>query len=536
MAYPTGIELCNVTVGSSLDFFGVPQATTVEVTAVLGGSSDRLIWAATGQVMVAGESTHKAAAGETISFDVPNPDQPGFLDGSGNDVRNWSYTATVLVGGKRWVQAFQPTAGQTVIDLDLVPEGQVSAPTSAPTQYVTSVNGEVGDVVIETGGGTGGGDGASAYEIAVANGFIGTESAWLDSLQGAPGSDATVTISNIPAGMVLFVRYDNTNDLWPARPTSRSDISVNWHGGLIQPTEMIDGDLWITASTPVDPEPEPDVEAPSIPTGLLSLAITETGFTLSWDASTDNTAVTGYEVLLDGVPNSLPTVNNTTISGLTPETVYQLTVRARDEAGNWSAPSAPLTVTTAAGGGAPTIDGAFSIVGTNEGGNYQSYLGGTVMPVQTDGPVILATAFYADAADWEAVGGSLWVPVEASAAVGSSATINIHVGNSAGLETPPLATATIASLALGANKIAFPATVPIPAGTAVWLSVTLSVGTWWRWDPTYTTAIKSADANVYQAGETNAWGTRSRWLYPGGGNSGTAKHIYGLDLLFKGAA
>lgn len=33
-------------------------------------------------------------------------------------------------------------------------------------------------------------DGKSAYEIALANGFVGTESAWLASLKGADGKDA----------------------------------------------------------------------------------------------------------------------------------------------------------------------------------------------------------------------------------------------------------------------------------------------------------------------------------------------------------
>lgn len=36
-------------------------------------------------------------------------------------------------------------------------------------------------------------DGASAYEIAVANGYIGTETQWLASLVGPPGSDADIT-------------------------------------------------------------------------------------------------------------------------------------------------------------------------------------------------------------------------------------------------------------------------------------------------------------------------------------------------------
>lgn len=37
-------------------------------------------------------------------------------------------------------------------------------------------------------------EGKSAYEIAVDNGFVGTEQEWLDSLQGTPGTDATLGI------------------------------------------------------------------------------------------------------------------------------------------------------------------------------------------------------------------------------------------------------------------------------------------------------------------------------------------------------
>jgi len=47
-------------------------------------------------------------------------------------------------------------------------------------------------VVVKNGGGGGGGaDGLSAYEIAVNNGFIGSESDWLLSLKGADGIDGT---------------------------------------------------------------------------------------------------------------------------------------------------------------------------------------------------------------------------------------------------------------------------------------------------------------------------------------------------------
>ena len=42
---------------------------------------------------------------------------------------------------------------------------------------------------IENSASGGGADGASAYEIAVKNGFVGTESEWLESLKGEPGKD-----------------------------------------------------------------------------------------------------------------------------------------------------------------------------------------------------------------------------------------------------------------------------------------------------------------------------------------------------------
>lgn len=161
MAWPSGMQLVNITVGSTLNFFGDEQIVKVTVTPVIGGSSTRLIWAATGQPVVLGTKEFTGLAGSIASFTIPNPDQDGFIDGAGNAARNWSYSATVVVAGQRWTQAFQPVAGQTEIDLDLVPDGAITAPTSAPTPAVTSVNGLTGAVLI-TGGG--GGGGASTWD------------------------------------------------------------------------------------------------------------------------------------------------------------------------------------------------------------------------------------------------------------------------------------------------------------------------------------------------------------------------------------
>ncbi|PRA13366.1 hypothetical protein CQ010_01585 [Arthrobacter sp. MYb211] len=186
MAWPAGVQLVAINVGSSLNFFGDPLPIKVNVTPVLGGQAARLIWSATGQTIVLGQMEFTGDPGSIASFTIPNPDQPGFIDGAGNTARNWSYSATVTVGNQTWVQAFQPVTGQTEIDLDMVQDGQITAPTSAPTPDVTSVNGMTGAVVLS---GDGGGDGLSAYEVAVNNGFVGTESEWLASLNGDPGGD-----------------------------------------------------------------------------------------------------------------------------------------------------------------------------------------------------------------------------------------------------------------------------------------------------------------------------------------------------------
>jgi chitodextrinase len=93
--------------------------------------------------------------------------------------------------------------------------------------------------------------------------------------------------------------------------------------------------------------PAPDTTAPSIPTGLTANAVSSSQINLTWTASTDNVAVTGYRVRRDGV--LLVTLGNVTTyqdTGLTAGTSYTYTVRALDAAGNVSALSSPASATT----------------------------------------------------------------------------------------------------------------------------------------------------------------------------------------------
>ncbi|MBI5426441.1 MAG: fibronectin type III domain-containing protein [Opitutae bacterium] len=97
-----------------------------------------------------------------------------------------------------------------------------------------------------------------------------------------------------------------------------------------------------SSTTPADNTP------PSAPGGLTATGVTATSFSLSWNASIDDTGVSGYEVTVNGVARPVVAGTSTTVSGLSPSSTYNVTVRARDVAGNWSPLSAAIDVTTSA--------------------------------------------------------------------------------------------------------------------------------------------------------------------------------------------
>ncbi len=96
--------------------------------------------------------------------------------------------------------------------------------------------------------------------------------------------------------------------------------------------------------------PTPDTEAPSAPTNLMASNPTDSTIDLSWTAATDNISVTSYDVYIDGT-NSFNTTNTAFIvTGLTPETTYCFTIKAKDAADNESVFSNQACETTLEGG------------------------------------------------------------------------------------------------------------------------------------------------------------------------------------------
>ncbi|MFI2213167.1 fibronectin type III domain-containing protein [Streptomyces sp. NPDC020141] len=93
-----------------------------------------------------------------------------------------------------------------------------------------------------------------------------------------------------------------------------------------------------------------DTEAPTTPSGVTAQAGSATSVHVMWEPSTDDKAVTGYEVFQKGAKvKTLPgTKTMVDVDGLKPSTAYSFTVRARDAAGNLSEPSPAKAVTTPA--------------------------------------------------------------------------------------------------------------------------------------------------------------------------------------------
>lgn len=82
--------------------------------------------------------------------------------------------------------------------------------------------------------------------------------------------------------------------------------------------------------------PTPDTEDPTDPTNLVASNPTDNSMDLNWTASTDNIGVIGYDIYVDGGLNASTANTSYTFSGLTANTNYCFTIKAKDAAGNES--------------------------------------------------------------------------------------------------------------------------------------------------------------------------------------------------------
>ncbi|HEX8548753.1 MAG TPA: CBM35 domain-containing protein, partial [Cytophagaceae bacterium] len=88
-----------------------------------------------------------------------------------------------------------------------------------------------------------------------------------------------------------------------------------------------------------------DNQKPTAPTNLTTTNATNNELALTWTASTDNIAVTGYDVFIDGVLYASVTTNSIAITNLGGGQTYKIKVQAKDGVGNKSDMSAEITRT-----------------------------------------------------------------------------------------------------------------------------------------------------------------------------------------------
>lgn len=148
--------------------------------------------------------------------------------------------------------------------------------------------------------------------------------------------------------IVTAITLDVSNAVTPTNPDvtgtyGRFRYLATYHALIV--VNSVDQNVYLYKidSTPLPP----DTEAPTTPTTVDATATSPTAVTITWGLSTDNVAVTGYDVQRDAGTPVLVAGPPYLDTGLTANTLYTYGVRARDAASNLSA-YATDTVTTPA--------------------------------------------------------------------------------------------------------------------------------------------------------------------------------------------
>jgi chitodextrinase len=142
------------------------------------------------------------------------------------------------------------------------------------------------------------------------------------------------------------------NGVTIAQPTSTnySDTSLTANTTYTYTIYAVDGSgnqsAVSNSAVATTPPPPPDTTPPTVPLNLASSNTTTNSTTLSWNASSDNVGVSGYQIFRDGVAVGTTSSPSFTDTGLQSATTYSYSVKAYDAAGNYSDTSSSINVTT----------------------------------------------------------------------------------------------------------------------------------------------------------------------------------------------
>jgi hypothetical protein len=174
--------------------------------------------------------------------------------------------------------------------------------------------------------------------------------------------NTSYSLSGWVRGSYVYLGVDGGSSTWTSSPSAYSLLTTSFTTGASQTSATVYVHGWYAQGTYQADDISldgpggggSDSQAPSAPGSLRSTGKTSSSVSLAWNASSDNVGVTAYDVYSGS--NQVLTVTGTsaTVSGLAASTSYTFTVKARDAAGNSSAASNAVSVTTEAGGGGGT--------------------------------------------------------------------------------------------------------------------------------------------------------------------------------------
>ncbi|MGH9079644.1 MAG: fibronectin type III domain-containing protein, partial [Acidimicrobiales bacterium] len=171
-------------------------------------------------------------------------------------------------------------------------------------------------------------------------------------------TSASISFHSSPAGATFTCSLDGAAPTACTSPATYTGLAQGSHTFSVVGTNSSGSN-----PTPTTADWTVDTSPPSVPANLSGSAVSPHDVDLSWSASSDNTGVTGYDILRNG--SVIATVSGTTLTyadtTAAPSTSYQYAVDARDGAGNVSEPSSPVPVTTGAAPPGPVfVQGAGS--------------------------------------------------------------------------------------------------------------------------------------------------------------------------------
>ncbi len=328
---PTGVATSNIGFDkATLSWTAVPAATYDLRYRVAGTSA----WTDTA---VNGTTSNLTGLTELTSYEVQ-------VRSICDDGTTSAYSSTTNFSTTEFQLVYCPSNGQKVTD-EYISRVQLETIDNTSGAEASGYNDFTG---ISTNLAKGG-----DYTISVTPTWAGTVynegyGVWIDYNQNGDFTDAGEQVVNQAATQTTPVSITFTVPTGAKDGNTRMRVSMKYNG---TPTscesfeygEVEDYTVIIAGTTA-------DTQAPTVPAGLAASNVTETTLTLNWDAATDNVGVTGYDVYQGSTVIETVTATTANVTGLTANTAYQFSVTAKDAAGNESAASSALNITTAGGG------------------------------------------------------------------------------------------------------------------------------------------------------------------------------------------